>query len=168
MKMYSVLAQAVLFIVVAGCVRYSHADEVELFNGKNLDGWIPFLTTDEVPPDSVWTVSDGILTCKGEPLGYLHSKDSFKNFKLVVEYRWAPGTKPGNNGIFSRIQEPTSGPIPRCVETQLNATEAGDKLKGPGGVFWPGLVQGPSYRSLRPPVDQTAVYNPTDACRARR
>jgi hypothetical protein len=128
MKMYSVLAQAILFIVVAGCVRYSHADEVELFNGKNLDGWIPFLTTDEVPPDSVWTVSDGILTCKGEPLGYLHSKDSFKNFKLVVEYRWAPGTKPGNNGIFSRIQDPTSGPIPRCVETQLNATEAGDLM----------------------------------------
>ena len=82
MKMCSILAQAALVFVLASCLRSSHAEEVELFNGKNLDGWVPFLTTDEVPPDSVWTVSDGILTCKGEPLGYLYSKDSFQDFGL--------------------------------------------------------------------------------------
>jgi len=101
---------------------------IDLFNGKNLDGWNCLLTERDVPEESVWTVNDGILTCQGEPLGYLYSKQQFKDFRLEVEYRWCPGTEPGNNGIFSRIQEPRSGPIPKCVETQLNAGEAGDVM----------------------------------------
>jgi hypothetical protein len=112
----------------ASYAHFAAAQQIELFNGKDLNGWIPYLTEDKVSPSSVWTVADGILTCKGEPLGYLYTERSFENFKLEVTYRWKPGTTPGNNGIFSRIQDPKSGPIPRCVETQLNAGEAGDLM----------------------------------------
>jgi hypothetical protein len=49
------------------------------------------------------------------------------NFRLAVEYRWAPGTKPGNSGIFSRIKGQMK-PIPQTVEVQLMHGSAGDTM----------------------------------------
>ena len=49
------------------------------------------------------------------------------NFRLVVEYRWPPGSEPGNSGIFSRISEPLK-PLPCAVEVQLKHGSAGDVL----------------------------------------
>jgi hypothetical protein len=72
-------------------------------------------------------VKDGIITCKGTPLGAIYRGPEVKNFRLVVEYRWAPGEKPGNSGIFSRIHDPIK-PLPPCVEVQLQHGNAGDVL----------------------------------------
>ncbi len=63
---------------------------IELFNGKDLAGWEYYLVDENVKMDDVWSVKDGVLVCKGEPMGYLATKQEFKNFKLVVEWRWAP------------------------------------------------------------------------------
>lgn len=62
---------------------------VALFNGENLDGWEIHLVDPDVKIEDVWSVADGVLVCKGEPLGYLATKDSFKNFRLVLEWRRA-------------------------------------------------------------------------------
>lgn len=98
---------------------------VELFDGKSLEGWGYFLVEPDVKMQDVWSVKDGILVCKGEPMGYLHTKKNYKNFKLFVEWRWAPGQEPGNSGVLMRI---TGKPmaLPRCVEAQLKHGSAGD------------------------------------------
>jgi hypothetical protein len=121
---------ALSLITLAGCcsVCSSRAQTVELFNGKDLEGWTHLFETEDAPASTAWSVKDGILTCQGEPFGYLYTKKSFENFRLDVEYRWVSTTPPRNNGIFSRIQNPRSGAIPRCVETQLNAGQAGDLM----------------------------------------
>jgi uncharacterized protein (TIGR03067 family) len=58
---------------------------VELFNGKNLDGW------HEVGPNGTWVADDGILRGIGRA-GYLVSDRSFDNFHLKAEVRISPGT----------------------------------------------------------------------------
>jgi hypothetical protein len=100
------------------------AKTVSLFNGKNLGGWMHYLDQHGVMKKDVWSVRDGILVCKGEPLGYLYTQDLFTNFKLVVEWRWAPGKEAGNSGVLLRINgEPR--PLPRCYEAQLRSGNAG-------------------------------------------
>jgi len=100
---------------------------VELFNGKDLNGWTHVLAEPNLTREAVWSVRDGILVCKGAPLGVLQTERAFANFRLVVEYRWAPGTKPGNSGILTRINGPAR-PLPRCTEVQLQHGNAGDVL----------------------------------------
>lgn len=85
-----------------------------------------------VSRDQVWSVSDGILTCTGTPIGALYGGPVVKDFRMVVEYRWA-GEKPGNSGIFSRIEEPLT-PLPHAIEVQLMHGNAGDVLGLQGKV----------------------------------
>ena len=105
----------------------SKASTTELFNGRDLVGWQSVLADPNVSRETVWSVRDGLIVCRGEPLGVLHTSESFTNFRLVVEYRWAPGAKPGNSGIFSRINGPPRA-LPRCVEVQLQHGNAGDVM----------------------------------------
>ena len=99
--------------------------EQALFDGKSLSGWTFFLVDPKAKMADVWSVREGLLICKGEPMGYLATKKKFKNFKLVVEWRWAPGKEPGNSGVLMRITgKPTM--LPRCVEAQLKSGSAGD------------------------------------------
>lgn len=99
--------------------------EIQLFDGQTLDGWEAFLEDPDVPKEDVWSVVDGVLVCKGEPLGYLHTTQKFTSFKLIVEWRWAPGTEPGNSGVLMRINGDPK-PIPRSIEAQLKSGDAGD------------------------------------------
>lgn len=96
-----------------------------LFNSKNLDGWRYYLDDHMAGMEDVWSVKDGTLVCKGEPMGYLYTKRAYKNFRISLEYRWAPGTKPGNSGVLMRING-APRPLPRCLECQLQHGKAGD------------------------------------------
>ena len=71
--------------------------------------------------------ADRLLICTGEPLGVLQTERAFTNFRLVVEYRWPPGQKPGNSGILTRINGPVRA-LPRAAEVQLMHGNAGDVL----------------------------------------
>ncbi len=110
--------------------RYQAADPIKLFNGENLDGWGCVLVDDDKKLDpnakmeDVWSVRDGLLICQGSPMGYLCTEAEYENFVLVVEWRWAPGEKPGNSGVLMRI---TGDPmmLPKCFEAQLKAGDAG-------------------------------------------
>jgi hypothetical protein len=114
----------------------------DLFNGECLAGWKCFTIDKDVNVEDVWSVKDGVLVCKGEPLGYLYTKKEFKDFKLIVEWRWAPGQEPGNSGVLLRITgEPVSF-LPKCIEAQLKSGSAGDiwafygfKCQGPEDRF---------------------------------
>ncbi len=114
--------------LLAGCQSVSRdAQPKAAFNGRDLSGWTYVLEKPDVKMTEVWSVQDGILICKGEPLGYLASRESYTNLRLVVEWRWAPNTKPGNSGVLLRINGQPR-PLPRCLEAQLQHGNAGDLL----------------------------------------
>ena len=118
-------------LLLAGVASCSTPGErnraIELFNGKDLTGWKYVLAEPEVSVSQVWSVQNGVLTCQGKPLGALYGGPAVTNFRLVVEYRWPPGSEPGNSGIFSRIGEPIK-PLPCAIEVQLKHRSAGDLL----------------------------------------
>lgn len=115
----------VIAALVAAPAFVAASDPVALFNGKDLAGWAHHLAEPDVAMADVWSVQDGILVCKGEPLGYLYTTASYTSYELVVEWRWAPGTEPGNSGVLMRINGDPK-PIPRTYEAQLQSGSAGD------------------------------------------
>lgn len=120
------LALTAAFVALPGGAPVVDAAEpLALFNGKDLSGWSHYLVKPEVTMEDVWSVRDGILVCKGEPLGYLHTVSEYTSFELVVEWRWAPDTEPGNSGVLMRINGEPRG-IPRSYEAQLKSGDAGD------------------------------------------
>lgn len=104
----------------------AEAPATPLFNGENLDGWSSVLVDDSLTKEDVWSVRDGILVCKGEPLGYLHTDASYQDFVLRLEWRWAPDTTPTNSGVLLRIAGEPETFLPKCVEAQLKHDNAGD------------------------------------------
>ncbi len=64
---------------------------VELFNGKNLDGWKGAVNNYEV--------KDGLVMCKQGKGGDLLTEDEYENFILRCEFKLPPA---GNNGIALR------------------------------------------------------------------
>jgi hypothetical protein len=58
----------------------------------------------------------------------------------MVEWRWAPGTEPGNSGVLMRING-KSPAIPRSYESQLKSGDAGD-IYG----FWGMALEGDAAR----------------------
>ena len=113
--------------------------EIKLLD-KGLQGWRYYLSDHLVGMEDVWSVRDGVLVCKGEPMGYLYTAKAYKNFRLHVEWRWAPGTKPGNSGVLFRINGKPM-PLPRCLEAQLQAGNVGD-LYGFHGMKLSGDLNG--------------------------
>ncbi|HIA26699.1 MAG TPA: DUF1080 domain-containing protein [Planctomycetes bacterium] len=111
-----------------GSLYQSSDDPLALFNGKDLSGWYPDVPAADngvsVPPSFV--VRDGLLVSQGNPQGHLISEDSFSNYQLTVEYRWAG--KPGNCGILVHASTPRRlySMFPQSIECQMHAGNAGD------------------------------------------
>jgi hypothetical protein len=59
----------------------STAPFVDLFNGKELTGWINVNTADDT-----WKVRDGLLICSGHPIGVMRTAKQYENFVLHIEW----------------------------------------------------------------------------------
>lgn len=71
------------------------AQEISLFNGKDLDGWTIYGT-------ELWYVEDGLLVCESGPdkaYGYLGTVQEFSDFELSLEFKQGAD---GNSGVFFR------------------------------------------------------------------
>jgi hypothetical protein len=140
-----------IFTIVFYCTLLSSAavfgqslpNQINLFEKTNLSEWDFHTDKEGVTVENIYSFSDnGTLLCKGEPFGWLGTKEEYKNFKLSVDYRWSPGAKPTNSGIFLRLnKQPEKTFLPRCVEVQLASKSAGDlygfhgmKLPAPAGI----------------------------------
>jgi len=92
MKNYLVL------LLMAGMLFSSllSAQEIDLFNGKDLTGWTVYGT-------EKWYVDDnGYLVCESGPdaqYGYLATDKHYKNFELTLEFKQEAD---GNSGVFIR------------------------------------------------------------------
>lgn len=106
----------------------SAAEPQALFNGKDLSGWTFDIIDPEVKPEAVWSVADGVLVCKGRPPGVIRTiREDFSNYELTVEWRWAPGAKPGNSGVLVHASKPREMFVwPKSIEVQLGTGNAGD------------------------------------------
>lgn len=108
--------------------RFGKPKTRALFNGKDLTGWhsdVPKADTNLAIKKS-FVVKDGLLVSRGSPPGHLITDESFRNYRLVVEYRW-PG-KPGNCGILVHASKPRVlyGMFPQSIECQMHHNNAGD------------------------------------------
>ncbi len=67
--------------------------KVALFNGRNLDGWYTWLrTTRHADPQQVFSVRNGEIRISGEDFGGLTTRHSYRDYHLVVEWRWGSKT----------------------------------------------------------------------------
>jgi len=85
-----------------------------LFNGRDLTGWVDVNTSPET-----WSVRDGLLVCRGKPIGVMRSDRQYENFILHIEWRhMEPG---GNSGVFiwsDAIPSPGKN-LPKGLEVQM-------------------------------------------------
>ena len=96
---------------------------VKLFNEKDLSNWTFVLRGDTVDPATVFTIADGIINIKGDPFGYMRTKEKYSDYILHVEWRWP--IEPSNSGVFIHGQEPDAIWL-KCIECQLMPGSAGD------------------------------------------
>ena len=119
---------SVTLLTLLGACQAPTPRHVALFNGTDLSGWhadVPAADSDaELPPS--FEVRDGLLLSLGTPEGHLISDRSFRDYRLVVEYRW-PG-EPGNCGILVHASTPRRlyGMFPQSIECQMHVGNAGD------------------------------------------
>jgi len=101
---------------------------IPLFNGKDLSNWEPDVPAKDNNPDAPpsFIVRNGMLVSLGKPEGHLVTKQSYKDYRLEVEYRF-PG-KPGNCGVLVHASTPRAlyKMFPKSIEVQMNSGDAGD------------------------------------------
>jgi len=107
-------------------------DEVTLFDGCCLSKWtavVPDLKKQDKNQFEPWDIpdpKDGVLTCTGNPAGYIRTKEKYTNYVLQLDWRFSPVTKKaGNSGVLLRVQEPDQV-WPKSIEAQLQSGNAGD------------------------------------------
>ena len=70
--------------------------KLALFNGTNLDGWYTWLRDSRyADPKQVFSVRNGEIRVSGEEWGGVATRQSYRDYHLVVEWRW--GTKTWGN-----------------------------------------------------------------------
>ena len=137
-----------LVMLLAGC----SGQQESLFNGKDLSNWNFVVQDNAVPADEVYLVEDGVIRIVGEPLGYMYTKETYRNFTLELDYRWAG--EESNSGVFVLIEEPLN-PFPNGIECQLAAGKAGDfVLLGGSDLNEYSLPEGVTERPAFPVIEK--------------
>jgi hypothetical protein len=86
----------------------------DLFNGKDLTGWVNVNTKPET-----WKVQDGMIICTGHPIGVMRTEKQYENYVLHVEWmHMEPG---GNSGVFIHSDGTAveGKPFPKGMEVQI-------------------------------------------------
>lgn len=71
----------------------SESGFVPLFNGKDLDGWVPC----NIAPET-FAARDGMIVTTGSPVGTLRTARMYENF--IIELEWQHMKPGGNSGLF--------------------------------------------------------------------
>jgi hypothetical protein len=107
---------------------------ISLFNGKDFSGLTTWLKETKCEdPRGVFKVEDGLLHLSGDGNGYVATEKEYRDYRLVVEYKWGKKTDGGkyvrNSGILLHATGPdggAGGAWPSCIECQLAQGCAGD------------------------------------------
>jgi hypothetical protein len=127
--MNNILKIVALALVSFSCTQAPKPPaSVSLFNGTDLTGWhwdVPKM--DENPEErNPFIVRDGLLVSLGTPGGHLITDQTYENYRLEAEYRFAG--EPGNCGVLVHASTPRAlyGMFPKSIEVQMMHQNAGD------------------------------------------
>jgi hypothetical protein len=157
------MKKTILLFCCLGCLSPTFAQKfVSIFNGKNLDGWYTFLKDKNMPADSVFTIDDGMLHVSGRNFGYVCTHQSYKNFHLILEFKWGVAKHPPrqnakrDSGVLYYFSSSSPDKVwPRSIECQVQEGDCGD--------FW--LVDSTSLTvngKLYPPTKNQQVVKSSD------
>ena len=87
--------------------------EVELFNGRNFNGWTFFLEEKEYNAGGKGRIADfarvlpgGIIEIRPRMHGALMTRRDYLNYHFKAEFRWPEPTARDDSGLFLRIRPP--------------------------------------------------------------
>jgi hypothetical protein len=120
---------AILIMLLAGAAStVTQAQSRSLLNGVDLSGWHVDVPAADTTPGlaSPFSVRNGHLLIAGEPRGHLITDAVYRDYRLVVEYRF-PGA-PGNAGVLIHASTPRAlyAMFPKSMEVQMESGNAGD------------------------------------------
>lgn len=145
-------------VLAAGCTPAPERGEeagqesaswVELFNGRDLTGWIPKIRGETLGDDrrQTFRVEGGLLTVSydaydetmgfGDTFGHLFFEEPLEAYELLIEYRFVgrqftggPGWARSNSGVMFHAQAPETMGVdqdfPISLEAQFLGGEAGE------------------------------------------
>jgi hypothetical protein len=136
------MTRVMLLILAAGAVFAQTSTEgkwIQLFNGRNLDGWTPKITGFPLGENygDTFRVENGLLKVSydrytefGGRFGHLFYKDRFSHYIIAAEYRFVGDQVSGgpawalrNNGLMLHSQAPETmlqnQDFPISIEVQL-------------------------------------------------
>lgn len=148
---------------------------VQLFNGRDFTGLYTWLKdTKYEDPKKVFTVRDGALQISGEADGYIATKEQYRDFHLIVEYKWGQRTYGSktvrNSGILLHAVGPDGNRSPwmSSIECQVAQGCVGDFIvilgKDENGATIPvtltsDTVVGPDHRTRWQIGGKPTVYS---------
>ncbi len=98
-------------------------EKIMLFNGKDLTGWKPYASDTQADLSKTWSIKDGVISCQGNPAGYMRTEKEYRDYLLHVEWRWPE--KGGNSGVLIHMAGEDKV-WPKSLECQLHSGDAGD------------------------------------------
>ncbi|CAN5582917.1 hypothetical protein BH23BAC1_BH23BAC1_38440 [soil metagenome] len=117
-----------LFLFSIWIFSCKNADTHSLFNGRDLSGWHVDVPEMDKDPEArnPFIVRDGMLVSLGTPHGHLITDETYENYRLEVEYRFAG--EPGNCGVLVHASTPRAlyDMFPKSIEVQMMHENAGD------------------------------------------
>jgi hypothetical protein len=82
-----------LFLTGVGAEPITPAKKMQLFNGRNLDGWYTWSRDSKyADPKAVFTVADGVIRIPGEEWGGIATREEYRDYHLIVEWKWSGAT----------------------------------------------------------------------------
>ncbi len=147
-------------MLLTGC-QSNNADEeewLELFNGRDLDGWIPKIRYHAVGENfaNTFRVENGLFTVSydgydtfSEQFGHIFYKEPYSHYRLRVEYRFigepladTPGWAYRNSGAMVHSQDPATMPpdqdFPISIEVQFLGGLSDGNSRPTGNMCSPG------------------------------
>lgn len=164
MNKFITLSLLIVLVVLSGLKNTSlaqsepdHEEWVELFNGKNLEGWDFKITGYELNENynNTFRVEDGLLKVRYDEydsftgqFGHIFYEEPFAYYRLLVTYRFVgeqvtdgPGWAFRNNGIMFHAQSAESMELdqdfPDSIEYQLLGGD-GENDRSNGNICTPG------------------------------
>ena len=153
-----ILVALVLAVMPLAAADPEKEEWIQLFNGRNLDGWTPKFSKHELGENfnDTLRVENGILeirydkwqTFDGE-FGHIFYKDPYSYYRLRAEYRFVGEQVPGgpawakrNNGLMLHCQKPATmlknQDFPISIEVQLLGGLGDGKPRPTANVCTPG------------------------------
>jgi hypothetical protein len=122
--------------------RFESGPHSFAFNGKDLNGFYTFTRYSKfVDSPHVFTVNDGMIRVSGEEPGGFATRESFKDYHLIVEWKWGTRTwyprrfEARNSGIMVHSVGPDGDALAcwmKSIECQINEGGSGDLIVVPG------------------------------------